>query len=101
MELDQSLPGQPSQPRIKGERPLPQIAVELAGRVGESFLHHVGGVHTSPQASIQMGGDHAPQLAAVAGQQLLPRPVVALCCSVQQLIGIRSRGHGGKILLYV
>lgn len=96
VQLDQPLPGQPPQPRIEGQRPLPQVVVELAGGVGEGFLHHVGRVHAGRQASIQMGGDHATQSAAVTGQQPLPRLVVALPCLFQQVIGTCFRGHGGK-----
>jgi hypothetical protein len=99
VQLDQPLPGEPAQPGVKGQRPLLQVAGQLADRVRQGFLHHVGGVHARRQAPVEADGDHLPQAAAVARQQLLTGAALAAAGAFQELLGVRvETSHGWRSL---
>jgi hypothetical protein len=96
VELDQPFPRELPQPGVERQRPVPQVAVELAGRVGQRLLDHVGRVHARRQPAVEPQGDHAAEPVAVPGEQAVAGRGIAGGRPVEQFVGVRGRGHGGS-----
>jgi hypothetical protein len=65
----QPLAGKLAQPWIEGERLVAQVVVEPPVGLGESLLHHVGGIDSSGEARVEAHCDHPAQPVAVPDQQ--------------------------------
>jgi hypothetical protein len=95
---DQVLAGQLAQPGIERQRPLAQVAVELAAGLHEHFLHHVGRIDARRQAAVEQIGNHLAQAQPMASEQPIAGAGVAFAGLLQQLLGVGLSGRHEKVL---
>lgn len=88
-------PGQPAQAGIKRDGAMSEVLVQFLCGFGEGFLDNVGGIETGEEPAVEAHGDHAPQLPAMAIEQLKACGGFSLRSPGEELIGVvcRQIGH--------
>jgi hypothetical protein len=96
MEIDQAVPGKLPEPRIEGDGRLAGVGRQLASRLGQDFLDHVGRIDAATQLRIHADGDHSREASSVPVEELPHGGLVATGSPVNEFgsIGLRCQDIG-------
>ena len=101
IELNQPLPGHPSQPRIKRDRLFPRVLDQFPRRFRERVLHDVRRIEANRHPAIHMHGDHPPKPVAMLLQQGIDGRTIGVGGSQQECFGVGVGGGHAKISAFI